>query len=143
MLSPTYFIFSFVFTSIFLKVSQAGSSHNYFSHIKRYQLHLWNWSVMLYISIESGMKSLFIKLCKWSQIEEQVLIPHVGSHCGSPSEKQILTASRQNKPEREGEESEGGFPEGGLESWCRTAEAAAINLRGVGRSKRNGTQSLS
>ena len=127
MLSPTYFTFSFVFTSISLKVGHAGSSHNYFNHLKRYQPHLWNWPVRLYTSIEYGMKSLFIKLCKWSQIEEQVLIPHVGSHCGSPTEKQILIGSRQNKPEREGEESDGFFQEGGLESWRSKAEAATIS----------------
>lgn len=35
-----------------------------------------------------------------------MLIPHGGSLCGSPPEKQILIESRQNKPEKEGEESE-------------------------------------
>lgn len=115
MLSLTYFTFFLVFTSISLKASRDGSSRNYFSHLKRHQLHLWNQPVMLYTSIEYSIKSLFIKLYKCNQIKEQVLIPHVGSDCGSPTERQILIVSRQNTPGREGKGE--GFPrEGGLES---------------------------
>lgn len=72
-----------------------------------------------------------------------MLIPHGGSLCGSPTEKQILTESRQNKPEKEGKESEGFFSEKGARNpnilWLRLQ----LSTLEEWRVRRNGTQSLS
>lgn len=139
MLSSIYFTSLFVFTSISLKVSCAGSSHNYPNHLKRHQLQLWNPSVVLYVYTEYGMKSLFIKLDKWNQIKEQILILHVGSGWKSTETDSDCIKTEQIWEERR--KKWGYLQRRGNEILMLYTMIG--NLRGEESSRRNGTQSPS
>ena len=113
-----------------------------FQPLKRHQLHLWNQPVMLDTTIEYGRQLLFINVYKKKSDWGASAHTSVGSDHGSPTERQILITSRQNKAGREGEESKGLPREWGLGSWRSIAEDATINLKGGGGSRSNGTQTL-
>lgn len=140
---PPYFVFLFVFTSIPLKASHAGGSHDYFNPWKGTNficgISLSCWTHLLSMvgnrfslkcTNKIWMRSKCSYLCK-----EWPWQPH-----GEADSDHVKT--EQSWGWGEGEESKGLPREWSLGSWRSIAEAATINLKGGGSSRSNGTQTL-